>query len=388
MSPPEASWSIRSLLNPVTARLLIHGTNPFDVERILKRIEQTPLRNARQLETRWLAEWEVLATAWQERSQRAAARGQRRTALALGLQAASCRLAQFLIGPAELERRREIYLSYANSYRLAAAHFDSPVVSVQIPIDQDASLAALMHLPKGAGPHPAVAVFAGLGSCKEEMNTLARLMVERGVAALVPDMPGSGESLFRGNISCSSANLTSAFRGVADFIAQRSELDASRFGTIGLCMGGGYAYRACCEQSRYRWCVSLFPLFIDRVDSSATPQWMKSGAWHELQTGGKSEPELYAELGWRDSFAIGCPFFMVHSKHDNWMTLERARVLYEHATSPNRELLVIEEEPAYSTDQIVTHTMPVGEQLGWVGPIVADWIAEQAGLRERGSDAA
>jgi dienelactone hydrolase len=390
LSPSDATWSVRNLLNPVSTRLLIHGANPFDLERILKRIEQTPLRNARQLETKWIAEWETLATAWHERSQRAASRGQRRTALGLGLQAASCRLAQFLINPGDIARRREIYQSYADAYRHAAAHFESPVLSVQIPLAEPGiggqrSLAALLHLPPGPGPHPCTAVLAGLGSCKEEMNTLARFLVERGVAALVPDMPGSGETLFSQNVACGSAELTSAFRAVADFIEQRPELDASRCGTIGLCMGGGYAYRACHEQSRYRWCVALFPLFINLTDRGTTPQWMKSGPWFELQCGGKSESELLAEIGWRDTFTIQCPFYMVHSTHDNWMTLERARVLYEHASPHNRQLQVVEEEPAYSTGQSVTHTMPVGEQMCWVGPLVADWIAEQA---KGGADAA
>ncbi len=387
MLPSDAPWSIRDLLNPVTTRLLIHGANPFDLERILKRIEQTPLRNARQLETQWLTEWDKLGCTWQERSQSAAMQGQRRTALALGLQAASCRLAQFLINPGDIARRRAIYLDYVRSYRQAAAFFESPVMSVQIPISQRNSLAAHLHLPAGTGPHPCVAVFSGLGSCKEEMNTLARLMAERGVAALVPDMPGSGESLFCEGIPCGSDNLTAAFCGVADFVEQTAELDAARFGTIGLCMGGGYAYRACYEQSRYRWCVALFPLFIDQVDNDKTPQWMKSGEWLELQTGGKSEMELYAEIGWQDRFTVGCPFFMVHGKHDNWMTLDRAQLLYDRATSPQRKLLVIEEEPAYSTSQAVTHTMPVGEQLCWVGPIVADWIANQAGLSLRSTNA-
>jgi dienelactone hydrolase len=360
---------------------LINGINPFDLERVLQRIERTPFRDARQLETTWLSEWDALAVTWQERSQQAGARGERQTALTLGLQAASCRLAQYLINPGDLARRREIYRSYAAGYRLAAGFFPSPVLSVQLPMDKNTSLDALLHLPPGPGPHPCTAVFAGLGSCKEEMSLLSRLLVERGVAALVPDMPGSGESLFGGNITCGSTNLSSAFRAIADFVGQRPELDASRLGTMGLCMGGGYSYRACSEQNRYRWCVSLFPLFVDGATATSVPKWMRSGPWTELQTGGKPEAELFAEIGWRDSFTIGCPFFLVHGKHDNWMTLDRARLLYEHATSPTREFLVLDEEPAYSTNQAVTHAMPVGEQLWWVGPVVADWIATRAQLR-------
>jgi dienelactone hydrolase len=226
---------------------------------------------------------------------------------------------------------------------------------------------------------------SGLGSCKEEMHTLARVMAERGLSALVPDMPGCGESLFRSNLTCDAAHLSSAFRGLADFVERRPDLDPVRLGAAGLCMGGGYAYRACSEDSRYHFCVGLFPLFVDRVNDTVTPQWMKSGEWFDLQTGGKGSAEFLADVGWRDDDRIACPFFLVHGKHDNWMTLDRAMMLYQRASSPDRKLLVVDEEPAYSSGQAVTHTMPVGEQLSWIGPVVADWIAGLTGIAEQGS---
>lgn len=380
MASPESTWSIRTLLNPVTVRLLIYGTNPFDIERVLRRVEQAPYRTARQLEAKWLAEWEVLATEWRKRSDDAWLRGKRATALTLALQAASCRLAQFLINPGEVSARRELYLRYAAEYQSAAQLFTVPVTAVRIPVDGSRTLAAHVHLPDGRGPHPVVAILSGLGSCKEEMNVLARRMVERGVAALVPDMPGSGETLFSHQVSCGSDNLSAAFRAIAQFCGEHADLDAARLGVAGLCMGGGYAYRACFEDRRFRFCATLFPLFINAVDDDATPQWMKSGPWYDLQSGGMSVAQFRNDVGWREEYRIDCPFLMVHSKHDNWMPLERAMVLYDRATSADRELILIEEEPAYSTGESVTHTMPVGEQMTWVGPVLADWIAQRAGV--------
>lgn len=378
LSPTDSSWSIRNLLNPVVTRLLIHGVDPFDLERVLRRVESTPLRNARQLDTTWIGEWEAHATAWQERAEQASRRGCHRSALDLGLAGATCRLAQFLVNPGDIERRRALYFAYAKSYRFATDHYDAPVLSVQVPIGSNASLAAVLHLPRTKGPHPCVVILAGLGSCKEEMNTLARYAVDRGLAALVPDMPGNGETLFRFGLNCGPGNISKAFAALVEFVDSRPELDAQRVGVQGLCMGGGYACRACVEQTRFRWCAALFPLFVDQVDNTHTPQWMKCGDWYELQTGGMHESALFHELGWREDFTITCPFFMAHSKHDNWMTLDRAQLLYDQVTASERQLLLIEQEPVFSSGHAMTHTMPVGEQLRWVGPLMADWMIEQS----------
>jgi dienelactone hydrolase len=376
------------VLSPVIARLLIYGVNPFDVERVLQFVERTPLRNARQLEERWLEAWTGLATAWQGRRQEAAVRGRRQTAFDAGMQEACCHLAQFLINTGDTAHKCVVYQGYAQSYREAMGQASWAMHAVDIAMAQGSPLSGLLHVPNGPGPHPCVVLFAGLGSCKEEVHVLASRMVARRVAALVPDMPGCGDSLFRGQITCGADNLSMAFHALADFTAGRSELDAARLGTCGMCMGGGYAYRAAAEESRYRFCASLFPLFINQVEPGSTPQWMKSGDWYDLQTGGKKAEVLIAELGLRDSDHVACPFFLVHGKHDNWMTLERAMELHTRATSPRREVLVVEDEPVYSSGQVVTHTMPVGEQLGWVAPLVADWIAEQAGCLADGTGAA
>ena len=195
MSHEQSSWSIRTLLNPVVTRLLIQGVDPFDLERVLRHVESIPLRNARQLETTWIADWETRARAWQARGEEAAA---------------TCRLAQFLVNPGDIALRRRLYFEYASCYRTAADHFLTPVIDLEIPVNSGATMEAFLHLPEGTGPHPSVVIMSGLGSCKEEMNILARLAVDRGLAAIVPDMPGSGSTLLRRGVNCGSDNISHA----------------------------------------------------------------------------------------------------------------------------------------------------------------------------------
>lgn len=377
MTEPESSWSVRSLLNPVVARLLIYGVDPFDLERVLKQVDATRFLNASQLETTWHDAWEDLANRWQRRSHDAGTAGHRLSAHQLGLKASTCRLAQFLTNLANVEQKRKIYAAYAEAYQRAVDWMPIPVVAVKVAMGDGSNLHAHLHVPGGTGPYPCAIVFAGLGSCKEEMHTLARLLVDRGIAALVPDMPGSGASLFDSGLVCSSSHLSMAFLALVGFVEQNSVLDANRLGAIGLCMGGGYAYRACHEQSRYRACVALFPLFVDATSSVHVPRWMRTGEWRNFQTGPKTQEEIFRELGWKSDYRLDCPLMLVHSEHDNWVTLERVRELFDNAANADRELVLVTEAPVYASGQSVTHTMPVGEQLGWVGPMVTDWLTQR-----------
>ncbi|HAU85256.1 MAG TPA: tRNA modification GTPase, partial [Lachnospiraceae bacterium] len=48
-------------------------------------------------------------------------------------------------------------------------------------------------------------------------------------------------------------------------------------GTFGLCMGGGFAYRAAAKYSDIKCCVNLFPLFLSMVENDNIPRWMRQG---------------------------------------------------------------------------------------------------------------
>jgi dipeptidyl aminopeptidase/acylaminoacyl peptidase len=208
------------------------------------------------------------------------------------------------------------------------------------------------------------------------MHILARPLVERGMAAFVPDMPGNGESLFMNGIKCRQKTLDAAFTKILDVLSAREELKHSTFGCYGLCMGGGYAHRAACIDPRYSFCVTLFMLYITQVREGATPLWMRQGEWYKFQTGGVSNEQFLQEMSLLEEGALHCPYLFIHGKHDNWMLLDDALPFFDRAQGP-KEKLVIEEAPVFSNQQVVTHTMPVGEQLHWVKHYAADWVAAQ-----------
>ena len=376
MKPP--TWSLRSLLSPAVARLLILGVNPIDLEGVLSRMESKPLLNARMLETRWIAEWSALMAKWIAKAAKALEAGHRLTARTCLFHASTCGLAQFLVNTSDLSVKAKGYEDYAAAHRAWLDLLDRPVESLDISCQDGTTLAALLHLPDGPGPYPTAVVFAGLGSCKEEMSTIARALAERGIAALVPDMPGCGATLFGHKVSCSRERVENAIHGLADAVDAHPLLDRSNLGATGLCMGGGYAFRAASIEPRFRHAATLFPLFIDMVARVGIPQWMRSGPWVDLQTGGVDGESFIATMGPAQTDAPAVPFFVVHGRHDNWMTWEAANALLSRVRHERRDLLTIEDEPVVTGGNATTHAMPVGEQMHWVVPVVADWMADRA----------
>jgi dienelactone hydrolase len=369
-------WTIRSLLNPVLSRLLIYGVHPIDVENVISVVENKPHLNAKSLERSWLAEWEQRAAHYAGLAEQAEKDGHLLSAAKFFTMAAKCYYAAFLINPAEEGEKKRIYLHYADLYRKSEICYPTPATPVEIPLENGV-LPGYLHLPaSGQAPTTPVCavVFSGLGSCKEEMHMLARPLVQRGMAAFVPDMPGNGEALFVNDVKCSFSALDAAFVKILDTLSTRPELCQVTFGSYGLCMGGGYAHRAASVDRRYAFCVTLFMLYITHTTPGSTPQWMRQGEWYDFQTGGVPSDQFLQEMQGLAEGSLACPYLFVHGRHDNWMSLDAAMVFYDRAKD-RKEKLIIENVPVFSNQQVVTHTMPVGEQLHWVRHVTADWIA-------------
>ena len=373
-----STWTIRSLLNPVLSRLLIYGVNPIDVENVMHVVENTPLLNAKSLEHAWLTAWEERAAHYVRLAEQAEQAGHLLSAGKLFTLAAKCYYAAFLVNPSGDGEKKRIYMRYADLFRRSEACDPAQVTPLEIPLENGA-LTGYLYLPTAGQSPPTnvcTVIFAGLGSCKEEMHMLARPLVARGMAAFVPDMPGCGESLFVNDVKCRFHTLEASFTKILDVLSARPELQQVTFGSYGLCMGGGYAHRAAYVDPRYAFCVTLFMLYITHIPLDATPQWMQQGEWCNFQLGipGAQFLEEMRELA---EGALTRPYFFIHGRHDNWMALDMAMEFYDRAQG-QKEKLIVENTPVFSNQQAVTHTMPVGEQLHWVKHLAADWIADRA----------
>ena len=47
-------WAIRDLLNPVVTRSMLYGSDPFDIEYILKQVDQIKAMSGKKIQAVWL----------------------------------------------------------------------------------------------------------------------------------------------------------------------------------------------------------------------------------------------------------------------------------------------------------------------------------------------
>ena len=198
----------------------------------------------------WHREWARLAQANRARADAAERRGQAATARANLLRAAAYwRASELFLPPLDALRHESfqrgvecsrdwLRLSSPAGEALAITAADGSVVD------------AYLLLPAGCRePVPAVVCFGGLDAHKDEMlPRVAPQAGERGIAVLLVDLPGQGETLrLRGTPN--RAEMEVPVAACVDALVRRPEVDAQRIGLYGASLGGVYAARAAAKET-------------------------------------------------------------------------------------------------------------------------------------------
>ncbi len=366
-------WAIRDLLNPVATRSMLYGVNPFDLEYILKKIDNIKVMSGKQIQAVWLEEWNAKIKRYTELCDKAEEQGNIISAREYAKMAVRCHYACFMINIEDVDNKRAIYTGLETSYRCYANLSDNKIEYIEIDTEFG-KIPAYIHYPdNGEGTNYPVAVtYSGIGSCKEELEMLADPLNERGIAVITPDIPGAGAALIHNNIKCGGEQIEAAFESIFNYIRNSEKFDSSRIANFGLCMGGGYAFRATVKNPDVKACVSLFPLLMNFADQNSIPVWMKRGKWSSYQYS-----DNYLEgMAVLEQGEHNVDFLMVYSSDDNWMDDTASQKLIDKAKG-YKEIIHIEDKPAYVSEETIMHAMPVGEQYHWVKHIAADFIAER-----------
>lgn len=377
-------WRIRDLLNPVVTRSLLYGTDPFDLEYVLQKVDKIEKMSGKEVKVVWFGEWERKAQHYLKYAENSEKKGALISAREYYKMAAQCYYAGYMINTDDIPQKREVYNKLETCYKKAVSLYPNRVEYVEIPTEGGV-LPGYLHFPddgKSEKPYPCVMTYSGIGSCKEELDMLALPLTERGIAVLTVDMPGTGAALFKYDLKCMGNQIEKAISSMHDYLVNRPDIDSGRIANYGLCMGGGYAFRSSAKNQDIKCCVSLFPLMLNVADLEFIPIWMKHGKWAQYQYSDASSEEFLKEMKQLEEGEVKCDFLMVHSADDNWMDTDASMYLYSKATG-YKEKFEIEEKPVYVSEETIMHAMPVGEQFHWVKHIASDFIADR--LLEKGN---
>lgn len=112
-----------------------------------------------------------------------------------------------------------------------------------------------LAVPGAAGKHPAIIVIQEWWGLNDWIRDQADRFARQGYVALAPD-------LYRGKSTADASEAHELMRGLPqdramadlkgafDYLAQRNDVDASRIGVIGWCMGGGHALQLAIAEPR------------------------------------------------------------------------------------------------------------------------------------------
>ncbi len=334
----------------------------------------------------WFAEWVRMGEKVEAKGREAAKAGHKLTAAAYLMRACNYYQAGERFLQPKSAKGDEVYAKSVKCFADAAKMINRPrIESVEVPYKGKSLPALFVHAdPAVAGtkPAPAMVYLDGFDVTKEiQYFTGVPDLAARGIACLIVDGPGNGESVrFRKLplIAETEDYATAAY----EYLAGRKEVDAKRVGVVALSLGGYYAPRA----------ASLEPRFACSIAWGA--QWDYHAVWakrFEALDSGKvqslSVPPEHLEwvLGVEGRAAaleklkafkldgivqkMKCPFLLVHGKEDEQIPMATAQTCFDAVGSKHKTFKVFDKEEGGHHHCQVDNVV-IGTHYMW------DWAAD------------
>ena len=214
----------------------------------------------------WVPAWSAVAQRFEKEAEAAVGRGDRAAARRAFLDAKTYYgLARFPapyrsgspICPPEMgPLKAEAYEKYLDCFRRASEFLEIPQETLRI-TRGEYEATGYLRLPKGASASnrvPAVLVMCGGDMYKEDREKYADGALKEGLAALVVDAPGTGQTTFP-----HAPESVAAWQAALDELGARPEIDGSRLGAFGVSRGGLWVMRLAATDPRVKALISCAP---------------------------------------------------------------------------------------------------------------------------------
>ncbi|MBI4204947.1 MAG: alpha/beta fold hydrolase [Betaproteobacteria bacterium] len=214
----------------------------------------------------WVPVWSEVAARYEREAEALLKDGDRTGARNAFLQAKSFySIARFpspyrsgsAICPATMSSLKEAaYQRYLECFRRAAELLDAPIETLRIARDGKEAVGHL-RLPQGASASkrvPAVLVMCGGDMYKEDREKYAAGAFAEGLAALVVDAPGTGQTTFP-----HAPESVVAWQSALDALAAHPAIDGGHLGAFGVSRGGLWVMRLAAHDPRVKALISVAP---------------------------------------------------------------------------------------------------------------------------------
>ena len=224
------------------------------------------------------------------------------------------------------------YQKYLDCFHKATALRDAPQEVLKVRRDGKEAVGYL-RLPKGASAKnkvPAVLVMCGGDMYKEDREKYADGATHEGMAALVVDAPGTGQTTF-----AHAPEAIVAWQAALDALQARPEIDGNRLGAFGVSRGGLWVMRLGAQDKRIKGLISCAPGGVGYWGTDEERAEIRRATLERYKTnwfgprGTKPEPVEMTEADQRKEFLrwslkdkglldnLTMPMFLVNGKVDH-----------------------------------------------------------------------
>ena len=335
----------------------------------------------------WFREWTREARTVEDRGRDLIARG-RGVSGAQYLQRASM---YYHVGERFLQPKskagNDAYMRGVACLRDAAKFFKRPKLEhVEIPYVDKSLPAIYVHAEpvKSGGRVPAVVFFDGLDVTKEiqYLKGVADLAA-RGIACLIVDGPGNGESIRFRDLYLRHDTEHYA-TPVYDYLANRPEVDPKRIGVMAISLGGYYAPRAAAMEQRFACCIAwgaqwdyqkIWQDRFDRLARADTPSLSVAAQHISWVLNASSQEDALKRLAPFKLDGVvqkmSCPFLMLHGEGDEQIPLPEAQKCFDAVGSKNKMMKIFSrEEGGYHHCQIDNQSICSAYMWDWLEEVL------------------
>jgi dienelactone hydrolase len=336
----------------------------------------------------WFAEWARMGDRLEARGRDAQAAGHKLTAASALMRAAHYyQTGERFLQP-KSERGMAVYRKSVALFRDAVGMIRRPRVEpVEVPYGDTSLPALLVHADSDATngrPAPAMVFFDGFDITKEiQYFKGVPDLVARGIACLIVDGPGNGESVRFRNLPLIAE--TERYAGTAyDWLAGRREIDPQRIGVVAISLGGYYAPRAAALDHRFACCVAwgaqwdYHDIWARRLEALDSGKVLSLSVPPEHLMWVLGVPDRAAALKKLEGFRLDgivqqmrCPFLLVHGAGDEQIPLALAEKCFAAVGSKHKTFKVFSrEDGGHHHCQVDNVTIGVHAMWDWVADVL------------------